>query len=234
MPNASMARKRYLNAWSRYHRSDGFGIHSPFAFLFVVNVWSQPLHYYAYESITRLRNTVKGMYRQQRNGIDLISEREARLLFRVTNYFNPQRILLVGAATGVEGVTMLAVNSKSRLVLCDAHWEQNPIAVRVMQSHLDRVVCYGSAAVAVNDFLEDGRENAMALVNVPIDGQLLYRLLDAGIVVVMCRLNRDRAMSALFENCCSHMSMGQTFTNDKIAILNPNPKLQREDFLLWL
>jgi hypothetical protein len=41
-------------------------------------------------------------------------------------------------------------------------------------------------------------------------------------------------MSRLYDICCKHMSMGQTYTNNKIAILNPNPKLQRENFLLWL
>ena len=50
----------------------------------------------------------------------------------------------------------------------------------------------------------------------------------------MRNLNRNDAMKMLFEACCRHMPMGQTYTNNKIAILNPNPKLQREDFLLWL
>ena len=51
---------------------------------------------------------------------------------------------------------------------------------------------------------------------------------------VTVRNLRQEAMSNLFEAVCDHMPMGQTYTNGKIAILNPNAKLQREDFLLWL
>ena len=74
----------------------------------------------------------------------------------------------------------------------------------------------------------------MALVNVPVEAPVLYRLLDEQCVLVMRNLDRDQTMAALFEQCRSHMSMGQTYTNSKVAILIPNHKLQREDFLLWL
>ena len=199
------------------------------------NVWRQRLPYYAYSGITRLRDTIKGgTTRRQRRDMGLISEREVRLLFRVTNFFNPRHILQAGAATGIESVTMMEVSRESRLYLYDPCLEQNALAVRVLQSQLDRMECYDSAPVAVNDFLAAGQGSAMALINVPIDVELLHRLLHEGIVVVMRGLNRDQAMSALFEACRDYMPTGQTYTNNKIAILNPNPKLQREDFLLWL
>ena len=227
--------KKYLNAWSRHHRSGGFGIHSPFAYQFVRNVWRQPLPYYAYGGMRQLLNTIKaGTTLRQRREMDLISEKEARLLFRVTNFFNPQRILQVGASTGVESVTMLAVSSQSRLYMCDAQLEQKALAVRVLKSQLDRVECYDDVKVAADDFLAGETVSRLALVNSPADETVLKRLLDAQCVLVLRNLNRDESMSALFDTCCQHMPMGQTYTNDKIAILNPNPKLQREDFLLWL
>ena len=227
--------KRYLNAWSRHHRSGGFGIHSPYAYQFVRNVWSQRLPYYAYAGLWQLIDTIRdATTRQQRRELDLISEPEAKLLFRVTNFFNPARILQVGAATGVESVAMLEVNSQSRLYLYDPQLEQKALAVRVLQSQLSRVECYDDATVAVDDMLQHAAEPMLALVNMPIDEAVLRRLLDAQCVLVIRNLNRDEAMSRLFAACCEYMSMGQTYTNNKIAILNPNPKLQREDFLLWL
>lgn len=227
--------KKYLNAWSRHHRSGGFGIHSPFAYQFVRNVWRQPLPYYAYGGMRQLLNTIKaGTTLRQRREMDLISEKEARLLFRVTNFFNPQRILQVGASTGVESVAMLAVSTQSRLYMCDAQLEQKALAVRVLKSQLDRVECYDDVKVAADDFLAGETVSRLALVNSPADETVLKRLLDAQCVLVLRNLNRDESMSALFDTCCQHMPMGQTYTNDKIAILNPNPKLQREDFLLWL
>ena len=226
--------KRYLTAWSRHHRSGGFGIHSPFAFNFVRTVLRQPKPYYAYSGIGQLVNTIKAnTTRRQRHDMDLLTEREARLLFRVTNFFNPRRILQAGAATGVESVSMLAVSRESRLYLFDPLIEQKALAVKVLQSQLERVDCYDDAQVAVDDFLQaDGA--SMALVNVPIDEALLHRLLDAGTVLVLRHLNHEETMWNLFESCCSHMTTGQTYSNGKTAIINPSPKLQREDFTLWL
>ena len=230
--------KRYLNAWSRHHRSGGFGIHSPYAYSFVRNVWRQQLPYYAYSGISQLIDTIKtSSTRQQRREMDLIGKREARLLFRVTNYFNPRHILQAGASTGVESVAMLEVNSGSRLHLYDPQLEQKALALRVLQTQLDRVECYDDIKVATDDFLAAGNADKsplMALVNTPAHENLLTRLLDAGCVIVMRNLHRDEAMSRLFDACSAYMPAGQTYTNNKIAILNPNPKLQREDFLLWL
>ena len=152
----------------------------------------------------QLLNTIKaGTTLRQRREMDLISEKEARLLFRVTNFFNPQCIL-------------------------------QALAVRVLKSQLDRVECYDDVNVAADDFLAGEAASRLALVNSPADETVLKRFLDAQCVLVLRNLNHDESMSALFDTCCQHMPMGQTYTNDKIAILNPNPKLQREDFLLWL
>ena len=226
--------KRYLNAWSRHHRSGGFGIHSPYAYQFVRNVWRQRLPYYSYEGIHQLIDTIKGgTTRQQREDLDLIAEREARLLFRVTNFFNPRLLLQVGATTGVDSVAMLAVNSHSRLYLYESQLEQKTLAVRVLQSQLDRVECYDDLTVAVDELLAAG-ETALALVNVLVEESLIERLLDARCVLVMRNLARSEALQALFDAASRYMCSGQTYTNNKIGILNPNPKLQREDFLLWL
>ena len=230
-----MAWKRYLTAWSRHHRSGGFGIHSPYAYRFVRNVWRQPLPYYAYGDLGLLIDTIQdGTTKQQRSDMGLISEREARLLFRVTNFFNPQRILQAGAATGVESAAMLAVNRESRLHLYDPQLEQNALAVRVLQSQQGRVECYDDVQVAVDELLDAGGASMMALVHIPVDVSALKRLLDARCVLVLRNMNRNRLMADLFDTCCDYMPMGQTYTNGKIAILNPNPKLQREDFMLWL
>jgi hypothetical protein len=166
--------------------------------------------------------------------MDLISEPEARLLFRVTNFFNPGVMLQVGAATGVESVAMLTVNSQSRLYLYDPQLESKVLAVRVLQSQLDRVDCYDDVQVAASDMIAAGDGGMLALVNAPVEESLLRRLLDARCVVVLRHINREAALRHLFDACCRYMPKGQTYTNNKIAILNPNPKLQREDFLLWL
>ena len=198
------------------------------------NVWRQRLPYYAYGGLRQLLDTIKSSAsRQQLREKDLINEREARLLFRVTNFFNPVHILQAGAATGVESVAMLEVNSKSRLHLYDSQLDQNALAMRVLQSQLDRVERYHDIKAAVDGFLA-ADASKLALINKPVDETSLTRLLDSQCVIVMRNLRRDEEMRCLFDTCRQHMTAGQTYTNDKIAILNPNPKLQREDFSLWL
>ena len=198
-------------------------------------VWRQRLPYYAYGDITLLLDTIQeGTTKQQRRERDLIGEKEAKLLFRVTNFFNPSHILQIGAASGVESVAMLAVNSNSRLHLYDMQLDQNPLAVRVLQSRQGRVECYDDLGIALGEALGDDGASTLALVNVPVDEAVLKRLLDNHCVVVLRNVNRDKTMRDLFGTCCDSMPIGQTYTNGKIAILNPNPKLQREDFLLWL
>ena len=198
-------------------------------------VWRQRLPYYAYGDITLLLDTIQeGTTKQQRRERGLIGEKEAKLLFRVTNFFNPSRILQVGAATGVESVAMLAVSCSSRLYLYDPQIEHNALALRVLQTQMDRVECYDDVNVAINEMLEKSDAPMMALINVPVDETVLKRLLDNHCVVVLRNVNRNKTMRDLFDTCCDSMALGQTYTNGKIAILNPNPKLQREDFLLWL
>lgn len=233
-----MGWKRYWTAWSRHHRSGGFGIHSPYAYQFVRHVWRQPQPYYAYEGIHQLIDTIKaGTTRSQRREMDLISEQEARLLFRVTNFFNPQHILQVGAATGVESISLLAVSRDSRLYIYAPQLEQNALAVRVLQSQLDRIQCYDDPAVALDDFTKqssDDYASTIALINVPAGESVLKQLIDLKTVIVMRNLHNDTAMMTQFGICCDYMTKGQTYSNGKIAILLPNPKLQREDFALWL
>lgn len=191
--------------------------------------------YYAYEGLHQLIDTIKqSSTRQQRREMDLISEQEAKLLFRVTNFFNPCHILQVGAATGVESVAMLEVSHNSRLYLYDSNLDQKPLAVRVLQTQLERIECYDDIDVAVKEMLQASDASMLALLNTPVGDEVVKRLLDAQSVIVMRNLHRDKGMSQLFETSCQHMTMGQTYSNGKIAILNPNPKLQREDFSLWL
>ena len=102
----------------RLHRSKGFGIHSPFAFKFVLNVLRERMPYYAYEEISHLRSIAashaKGMFKRKR----IISFKSAKMLFRITNYFNPSHILQLGTSYGVSSASMLAVSPDIQLFLC--------------------------------------------------------------------------------------------------------------------
>ena len=52
-------------------------------------------------------------------------------------------------------------------------------------------------------------------------------------VIVLRNLSRNDLMKQLWLNAKAEATYGQIFTNEKLAVVIANPKLQREDFLLW-
>ncbi len=80
------ALKLYLTSFNRYRRSKGFGVHSPFAYYFIVRVLREKLSYYAYPEIDRAAEAGRS-----------ISKVAARRLFRIANYFQPAAIFVAGA-----------------------------------------------------------------------------------------------------------------------------------------
>ena len=109
--------KRYTSALTRYHKSNGFGIHSPFAFNFVTKVLRERLPFYCYAELEVLRKMAIKSLSQDNKHPKIISLKSAKLLFRVTNYFNPRNILQIGTNYGISSITMLHVSSQSNLVI---------------------------------------------------------------------------------------------------------------------
>lgn len=71
---------------SRYRVSHGYGVHSPFAYRFIINVLRERLPYYAYSAIDALGGAMPA--------------RQAKLLFRLVNHFEPATVSLSGPLAG--------------------------------------------------------------------------------------------------------------------------------------
>ena len=59
------------------------------------------------------------------------------------------------------------------------------------------------------------------------------RALSCGGVVIIRNIHRFPDNKRLWQQCKEQMKSGQTFTNEKIAIMVGNPGLPLEHFLLW-
>ena len=74
-------------------------------------------------------------------------------------------------------------------------------------------------------------------VSSPPEAEVLSRyvteLLAGECVVMMRNLSRSKLLNQLWEQWRGAAPHGQTFTNEKIAIIVASPKWQREDFFLW-
>ena len=145
--------RRYRTAWSRHHRSGGFGIHSPFAFNFVQNVLGERDPYYAYARIAKWRAKAKAALGGcWPHSSSLISLNEARMLFRITNFFNPSQLLVVGASSGVSAARVKAVSSQRALYLYSPQYAQSKVQQQLLQPFGDQVHHYSAISECVQAY----------------------------------------------------------------------------------
>ncbi|MBR1803673.1 MAG: hypothetical protein IJ775_02040 [Muribaculaceae bacterium] len=199
------------------------------------------LPYYAYDDIAMLRRAVINATSSRWPHPRIISEKNAKLLFRVVNYFNPQHIMQVGTCYGVSSACMLAVSSTSRIALCEPQLDRFPATREVLALLGDRVECHDTMATTIDAYREQlGDDRPFILVNdvsSPQEAEVLSRyvteLLAGECVVMMRNLSRSKLLNQLWELWRGAAPHGQTFTNEKMAIIVASPKWQREDFFLW-
>ena len=234
--------KRYRTAWSRLHRSKGFGIHSPFAYHFVVDVLRERLPYYAYDEIAVLRRGVIAATTHLWRHPRIISFKNAKMIYRIVNFFNPQHILQVGTSYGISTACALAVSRGSRLWLYESHLDRYPVVADVLAPLAQRVVCHDRLDKAVEDYCRhlDKDEVPFVIVNdVPLDSDVpvlidtLHRCLEGEAVIIMRNLSRKSTMKQLWLDATQYARHGQAFTNEKLGIMVVMSKLQRQDFFLW-
>ena len=233
--------KRYITALRRYHRSRGFGIHSPFAFKFVLNVLRERLPYYAYEDFKELRKTISqhsnGIFKRRR----IISHKNAKLLFRITNYFNPAHILQIGTSYGLSSASMLAVSSKTELYLCKPDANEFPATHDILSHYGNTVKLFPSFknGIAAYNTTETAKKEPFILVNDIIAEEyntilsLLYKVRSERGVIIIRNLSKNKHNFALWEALRDAAPTGMTFTNDKMAIIVASPKLPHQNFSLW-
>ena len=89
------------------HRK-GFSVHSPFVFELLNNVFFEKEHYYCYEEIEKIvaKNRHKNLFFNKL--------KYYKLFFRLANYFNAQKILIVGKNNFIEKIFTF-VSSKTQV-----------------------------------------------------------------------------------------------------------------------
>ena len=232
---------RYCTALSRYHKSNGFGIHSPFAFNFVLNVLRERLPYYSYSDIDADRHRLIRSLRFRRvRHQRIISSKNAKMLFRVANYFNPQCIMQIGTNYGMSGRTLLRVSSSSQLYLFEPMIAQLPVASETLAQCGKRVHTFTSLEDAYSQYTEQLADRMPFLLVNSLsadDVQSVCRIVDEVVtrngVVVMRNLTSLPEMQHMWNYAIKAAAYGMTFSNGKIAFYVANKKLPRQDFMLW-
>lgn len=235
--------KNIGTALSRYQASKGFGVHSPFAFKFILNVLDEKYEYYAYDKLQQLRiNVVERTRRENGYKPRVISISEAAAIFRVANYYNPQLFLSIGSSYGVAAASMLAVSKRSRMFLYDDNSAQNnAAALEILSGYGDRIVQGEDLQNTISGYITALGDNDMFVTVNNIadhDTATATALLDTAVsrrgVLIMRNIDSSRNMSRLWQHCKQAMTYGMTFGNGKTAVMVLNPKLPRQDFEIWL
>ena len=236
-----MRLKRYITALRRYHRSKGHGIHSPFAFKFVLNVLRERLPYYAYEELEELRSKVVDETRSFLRHPRIISYKDIKLLFRITNCFNPKDVLQIGTNYGVSSASMLAVSGNITLHLCEPDVGEYPVTHDVLSHFGNKVNLYGTFATGVEAYAKAVTDNSnpFILVNRIKENEYsavlsyLFEVRKGSGVIIIRNINKNKTLQTLWEACRDTASTGMTFCNGKMAVIVASPKLQHQNFSLW-
>lgn len=231
--------KRYYTALDRYRRSKGYGIHSPFAFRFILKVLRERSGYYAYQTIRDGRNLA--LVRMVEEGISsrkVLSNKNARLIFRVVNYFNPASIIQFGSNYGVSAVCALSASSKSQLWLLEPKAKECSIVKDVVQGNSARVHVFGNVGDCIDSYLRV-EERPFAIVN-GVSGEnlsavssFLKKTLGCNGVIVMRNMASSAEVNGLWSEVVHSMEYGMSFTNGKIGVVVANRKLPLQHFSLW-
>jgi hypothetical protein len=236
--------KLYLTAMRRYNRSKGFGIHSPFAYTFVLRVLREQMGYYAYSDIKTRRN-IAGKLAQKVEGKrpKLISMKSAKMLFRIACYFHPERMLQIGTSYGVSTTAMLDVSSTSQLLIYKGVAAHDDVYNSVTGRYRERITACSTLSEAFARYNNECTATGTApfiLVNaldsdadIPTCCDALVAALNIEGTVVLRNLMRSESMANLFTAIAAHIDHGMTFTNSRTAVIVGHRHLPRQRFNLW-
>ncbi len=136
---------------SRYYK--GFGIHSPFVFYLVRELFWDSHFYYAFAKIDAARKTLSVSrqvvnvsqlgapsvsHRKQKSIKRLVEEgslpdKYGKLLFRLINNLAPESIIELGTGTGMSTLYLALPNSNTRVVSIDGNSELHEVAKNLFE-----------------------------------------------------------------------------------------------------
>lgn len=226
--------KRIYTALSRYRRSKGFGIHSPFAFHFVLCVLREKAQYYAYSPLTEVRRATAGSLRKTASKQKIPSEKTLRIIFKVTNHFNPQHISVVGTGTGLEATAALLVNKASTATIYKDKRENSPqewaltkfgercAIAEFPQDWQNRKITEESTFTLITDIADEQIETVCKILSADNKG-----------VIIFSNMSHNKASYTLWKTLTENSEFGMSFTNGKLGIFVRSSKLPHQHYRLW-
>ncbi len=232
--------KRYYTALRRYKRSKGFGIHSPFAFNFVLKVLRERCPFYAYDNIHASRWQVTQLASSKKERRGLVSFKYAKMIFRITSHFNPQSILQIGTNHGIVSKSLLSVSSTSNLYTYLGNRNLHNIYESITADVASRILKFDDIKQAITEYHNNlNAENQPFIVinKIDKDAKLIVETASKAIkengIVIVCNINHDQIIKDSWQEIKSSMNHGMSFSNDKIGVVVGLKHLPLQHFSLW-
>lgn len=232
--------KRYYTAIPRYRQSKGFGIHSPFAFNFVLKVLRERCPYYAYEVINAARWETSRLASTAKERRNLLSFKNAKMIFRITCHFNPSSILQIGTSHGVASTALMNVSSTSHLHSYLGARHQRKIYESVTTNFGSRISTYDDIATAINNYTSQltTEDRPFIIINyIDNESSLITNtaseFIAKGGIAIVCNINNSSTIKQSWQSIKASMTHGMSFSNDKIGVIVGYDHLPLQHFSLW-
>lgn len=232
--------RRYSTAWKRFCRSHGFGIHSPFAYNFVVDVIHQQLPYYAYDALEQMRRQIA----PRKFKGELMSLKNAKLLFRIANHFNPKHILQIGSSYGLSAAATLLPNRSSHLWLHEPDSALHTKLDTTLHPFASRITFDDSIVNITTNYsaaIDESQQKPFVVIN-NIHNAASYSqvqffvnsVLAGNGVIVFRNISTQPLVAQLCNESKQYATSGMSFGNHRTIVFVADKKLPRQDFSLWL
>ena len=208
----------------------------------MLNVLRERLPYYNYAYLRELRQAIIARTSKLRRHPRVMSYKNAKMLFRIANYFMPKVLLQVGTNYGYSTASVMSVSRKSLLHLYEPRLDRFPVVADTLKPFVEFITTHNSLKSAVEAYrnvLPEGEKPFVLGGSVPgpDDYDTLLRFLNTVLdnegVIVLRNLQRDENMRRLLNDCASHATFGHIYTNEKLAVIVSLKHLPFQRFLLW-
>ncbi len=209
MPHEYHLLPRLVRWLRRFRKRKGYGVHSPLAFQFITDVVYNASPYYAYAALSQPLEPSLSRG-DEYDPVSGLTAKDLRLLFRLANYQEATRILLLGASPAVEAHIAAARTT----------------AVRVVASQPPASSLFPPTSSLFSPPSPD-------LLYCDTPDLLPATLLEAESAMVIVRgIHRTPAASTRWKQLMQHPHVTLTFDLGRFGIVLRRPKINRQDYVV--
>ena len=116
------------------------------------------------------------------------------------------------------------------------------MTANVLLPYLENIKCYYELDVAIDEYLKEMDQNKppfLAINSVASNGDIesltraLDKIIQGDCIIILRNLHRAKEMKQLWLQLKASMKHGQSFTNEKTAVIVANKKLNLQHYFLW-